>query len=321
MDRRGFVVGICTLALPLKASAQSKLYRIGVIYNGGPYTAAIDGLRDGLKGLGIVESRNYVFHYRDVKGDINAVEAAARSLETEKVDLIYSVATTTTLRVKKATKSVPIVFYAGTDPVGSGLIASYAKPGGRLTGIHSQFTDLTAKRLELFKALVPGITRVISFYNPNSTGSLQSVKMVRAASPRLKVELVEKPVGSVAELRDALQKLTKADGDAIFFLADAMTISQAAQIIAAANAQKMPTMLAEQTSIDKGALASYGVSYYVCGRLAAKLVQRIMQGANPGELPIEQIDTPHFVVNLKTATALGITIPPSLLARADEVIR
>src|SRR5256885_802575 len=121
MDRRRFVTAIGTLALPFTTAAQPRLYRIGVVYNGGPYTTAIDGLRDGLKDLGVAEGRQYVFHYRDVKGDLRAVEAAARSLEVEKVDLIYSVSTSTTMHVKRATKSVPVVFYAGTDPVTTGL--------------------------------------------------------------------------------------------------------------------------------------------------------------------------------------------------------
>jgi putative ABC transport system substrate-binding protein len=318
-DRRAFIAG--ALALPLAAWAQPRLYRIGVIYNGGPYTAAIDGLRDGLKDLGIAEGRNYVFHFRNVRGDLSAVEGAARSLELEKVDLIYSVATTTTVRVKRATKTVPIVFYAGTDPVGSGLIASYAKPGGRLTGIHSQFTDLTAKRLELLKALVPSVQRPIAFFLAAGVGSQQSIKLARAASERLKLTVLERPVASPEELRTALRALRPGDADAIFYLADALSISNAELIIETATALKIPVMLAEETSVAKGALASYGVSYYVCGRLAAKLVQRVMQGANPGDLPIEQIDTPHFVINLKAASMLGITIPQSLLARADEVIR
>ena len=319
MDRRTFVAW--TLALPLVARAQAKLHRIGVIYNGGPYAAAIDGLRDGLKELGLVEGRNYVFHLRNVRGDLSTVEATARGLEQEKVDIIYSVATTTTQRVKRATKSVPVVFYAGTDPVTSGLIASYSKPGGRLTGIHSQFTDLTAKRLELFKALVPSMERPVTFFLAAGIGSQQSIKMARAASPRLKVTVIERPVATPDELRAALQALKPGDGDGIFYLADALTISHTELIIQTANALKVPVMLAEETSVAKGALASYGVSYYVCGRLAAKPVQRILQGANPADMPIQQIDTPHFVINLKTASMLGITIPQSLLARADEVIR
>jgi len=319
MNRRRFVA--MALGLPLAAKAQARLYRIGVVYQGGPYTTAIDGLRDGLRQLGWTEGRQFVYHMRDVGGDFKAVDGAARGLELEKVDLIYSVSTSITRIVKRATTSVPIVFYAGTDPVANGLIASFSKPGGRLTGIHSRFTDLTAKRLELLKALLPQLRRVVTFYNPEGSGSISSIKLAHEAGRRLQVEVVERTMSSVAELRAAVQALRPGDFDAVFYLADSMSISQAEFVINTAKASKIPTMLAEETSVTKGALASYGVSYYTCGRLAAKLVQGILKGASPGDLPIEQIDTPHFVINLKAAAALGLTIPQAVLTRADEVIR
>jgi putative tryptophan/tyrosine transport system substrate-binding protein len=323
MNRRRFVAAAIGTALgaPLAVKAQQpRLYRIGIVFQGGPYAAAIEGLRDGLKALGWTEGRNFVFHVRDVKSDLKAVAGAARSLELEKVDLIYSISTSITRAVKQATNSVPIVFYAGTDPVASGLIANYRNPGGRLTGIHSRFTDLTAKRLELLKALLPKLRRAAVFYNAENAISSQSLKMARDGARRLNVELVERKVASVDELRKSLGALEPGQVDAIFLLADGMVISQTPLIIESARAKKLPTMLTEQASVSKGALASYGVSYYTCGQLAAKYVQRILEGANPGDLPIEQIDTPHFVVNLKTAKALGLTIPQSVLTRADEII-
>jgi len=320
MHRRRFLAAISVAPFAARA-ADARLYRLGVVYQGGPYAAAIDGMRDGLAELGFAEGRQYVSHVRNVKGDLKAVEAAARELELEKVDVIYSVASSTTKAVKRATRSVPIVFYAGTDPVSVGLIANYSKPGGRLTGIHSRFTDLTAKRLELFKALLPKLERAVTFYNPENSISTQSIKLARQASKRLHIELLERPVGSVDELHKALRALQPGDADAVFYLADAMIISQEELVIEAASAKRMPTMLAEETSVAKGALASYGVSYYVCGRLAARYMQRILLGANPGDLPIEQIDTPHLVINLKAAKALGLTIPEAVLARADEIVR
>jgi len=322
MHRRRFVAAIgIALAAPLGAQAQqARLYRIGVVFQGGPYAAAIDGLRQGLKELGFAEGRQFVFHVRDVKGDLKAVEATARSLELEKVDLIYAIGTSTTLAVKRATKSVPIVFYGGADPVALGLIADFRKPGGRLTGIHSRFSDLVAKRLELLKALIPSLSRVIIFYNPDNAVATQSMKTARDASRRLNLQLIERSVRSVEELRASLAALQPGEGDAVLAVSDGMVTSQAELMIAAANANKLPTMLAEQTSVAKGALASYGVSYYTCGMRAAKYVQRVLLGANPGDLPIEQLDTPHLVINLQAAKALGLTIPQSVLTRADEVI-
>jgi len=320
MDRRGFVVGICTLALPVAAGAQARLYRVGIVHRGGPYAAAIDGLRDGLKDLRMSEGAQYVLHVR-ASAIVKGVESAAAALEQEKVDVIFSVATSTTIAVKRATKSVPIVFYSGTDPVRAGLIENFSKPGGRLTGVHSRFNDLTAKRLELLKVLMPKLSRVVTFYDKTNPVFAPSVKLAREASQRLGVQLIERTVATVDDVRSELRALKRGQADALFLVSDAMVISETPAIIAAALEKKMATMMSEQSAVAQGALASYGVSYYTCARLAATYVQRILAGANPGDLPIEQIDTPHFAVNLKTADALGLKISQAVLARADEVIR
>ena len=208
---RPILTGILILALfaaPLAVEAQqARVYRVGVILHGGPYSAAVDGLRDGLRELGFEEGRQFVFHVRDTKGDLKSVEAAARNLEAEKVELIYSLATSVTLAVKQATKAVPIVFYAGSDPVAFGLVESYRKPGGRLTGIHSQLTDVTARRLQLLKEMVPRARRIVTFYSPSNPAAQQSVKIARDAARQLGVELIERPVASVDDLRAGLRAL------------------------------------------------------------------------------------------------------------------
>jgi putative ABC transport system substrate-binding protein len=312
---------LALFALPHAVEAQqARVYRVGVVLLGGPYSSTIDGLRDGLRELGLEEGKRFVLHVRDGKGDLKSVEAAARSLEGEKVDLIVAMTTSVTLAAKRATKSVPIVFYAGTDPVSTGLVESFRKPGGRLTGIHGQSGGLAAKRLELLKELVPGLRRVLTFYRPDSPAAQQSVKIARDAARQLKLELVERPVASVEELRAGLRALRPGEADAFVYLADAMVGSQAELIIESARAKRLPTMFSERGSVAKGALAAYGESYYTIGRLSAKHVQRVLLGADPGDLPVEQVDRLHFVINLKTAKALGLTIPQSLLTRADEVI-
>jgi putative ABC transport system substrate-binding protein len=322
MDRRAFLAGAAALlAAPLAAEVQpARVYRVGIVLQGGQYFSAIDGLRDGLREVGLEEGKQFVLLVRDGKGDLKQVEAAARSLEGEKVDLIYAVTTSVTLAAKRATKSVPIVFVAGTDPVSVGLVESFRKPGGRLTGIANQGTGLTAKRLELLKEMVPRLRRVVTFYSPDNPASQQAVKIARDAGRRLKVELVERPVASIEELRAGLRALRPEEADAFFYVADAMVASQTELIIASARAKRLPTMFQERGSVARGALAAYGESLYTIGRLSAKHVQRVLLGADPGDLPVEQVDRFHFVVNLKTAKALGLTIPPSLLTRADEVI-
>ena len=212
------------------------------------------------------------------------------------------------------------MFYTGADPVAVGLVESFRKPGGRLTGIHGRVTDLTAKRLQLLKEMVPRLRRVLTFYTPDSPRAQESVKSAREAARQLRVELVERPVASVEELRAGLRALRPGEADAFFYVTDAMVSSQAGLVIDTARAKKLPTMFPDRENVVRGALANYGVSYYAFGRLSAKYVQRILLGAEPGGLPVEQFDRFHFTINLKTAKALGLTIPPSVLFRADEII-
>ena len=314
---------VCSGAVvPLAAQAQqSRVYRVGVILQGGAYSETVDGLRDGLREVGLEEGKQFILQVHDVKGNLKAVAAAARRLEEEKVDLIYAVATSVALTVKQATRRVPIVFYAGTDPVTVGLVASFRQPGGRLTGIHGQNTDLTAKRLEFLKEMIPGLRRVVTFYRADNPAAQESVKVARDATHRLKVVLMERLVASVEELREALRVLRPGEADAYIYVSDSMVGSQAELIIETARAKKLPTMFSYKSNVAMGALASVGDSYYAIGRLSAKHVQRVLLGADPGTLPVEQLDRPEFVINLKTAKALGLKIPQSVLVRADEVIQ
>ena len=315
------VVALTILGPRFAAEAQpARVYRIGVILLGGPYSLAVDGLRAGLRELGFEEGKQFVLDVRDGKGDLKSAEKAARTLEQENADLIYSVSTSVTLAARRATTRVPIVFYAGADPVAFGLAENFRKPGGRLTGVHGQLTDLTAKRLELMKEMVPRLRRVAVFYSPDNPSARPSVEFARVAARQLKLTLVERQFTSVSELRASLSSLRPGDADAIVYVADAMVTSQTDAIIETAKANKLPTMFQETASVVRGALASYGISYHAAGLLSAKQVHRILLGARPGDLPVEQLDRLHFAINLKTARAIGLTIPPAVLARADEVI-
>ena len=310
-------------AAPLAALAQQagKRYRIGIVLQGGPYYTMIDGLRNGLKELGFEEGSQYILHIRDVKGDTKALEPAARTLEQEKVDLIYSLATSVTLAVKRATTSVPIVFYVGTDPVVVGLVKSYARPGGRLTGVHSLTTELTGKRLEILKEISPKLRRVAAFYDPDNMAARESAKSIREAARQLHIELVERHVRSVEELRAGLQALKPGEVDALAHVSDAMLTSQTRLIVDIANAKRLLTISLNRNFATEGGLASYGVNFYAVGRQSAKYVQRVLSGTSPADLPVESVDRFELVINLKTAKAIGLTVPQSLLARADEVIQ
>ena len=323
MERRAFLGTLASglIAAPLGVEGQqARAYRVGVILQGGPYFQAVDGLREGLRELGLEEGKQIILYVRDAKGDLKTVEAAARELEQDRVDLIYSVTTSVTLATKRVTKSVPIVFCVGADPVALGLVQSYPKPGGRLTGIHGQLTDVTAKQLELLKEMVPKAHRVVAFYSPGNPAAKQSVQVARDAARQLRVELVERRVTSVEGLRASLRELRPREVDAFLYVSDAMVGSQAALIIEVAREKRLPTIFQDPANVDQGALAGYGFSYRAAGRLSAKQVKRVLQGENPGDMPVEQLDRLHFAINLKTAKAIGLTIPPSLLQRADQVI-
>jgi putative ABC transport system substrate-binding protein len=316
------LIGTFLFVLGSVADAQqAKSPRIGVLVQGAPWYEAVDGLRAGLKELGLEEGKHFILDIRDSKGDLKAVEEAARSLEREKVKLIYSMASSVAAVAKKATTEVPIVFNVGSDPVAAGLVESFAKPGGRLTGIHFLVKDLTGKRLEIFKELVPKLRTIVTAYNPTNKVSKESAEMAREEAKRLGIKLVERHVASPDELRTVLQGLKTTEADAFFYTPDSMIASQSQLIIDTAKAKKLATMFQEQALVTKGALASYGHNYHALGRLSVKYVQKILTGAQPRDLRIETIDDVELVVSLVTAKQLGLTIPPEMLARAQKVIR
>ena len=306
--------------LPVQAQ-QQKVYRIGVLFPGGPLSETIDGLREGLKELGFEEGKQFTLAIRDTKGDAKAAADAARTFEQEKVNLIYAMASSVIVAAKEATQNIPIVFSIGTDPVAMGLVSDFAKPGGRLTGVHFLVRDLTSKRLEVLKELLPKLRGVVTVYDPASQVAKESAQLARAEAKRLGLKFIERHVKSVEELRQALQALKAGEADAFFYTPDPMVVSQAQLIIDTAKAKKLPTMFQEQSLVAKGGLASYGQSYYEMGRLSAKYVQKVLSGTPPRDLRIETFDDVELVINLKTANALGLTIPPNVLARAKKVIK
>ena len=324
MSKKLIVFLLATLVLAsvhVVQAQQPKVYRVGVIHEGGPFNAAVDGLKDGLRELGFSEGAQYILEIRNVKGDPKAVGEAARSLEHEKVKLIYTLGTSVTAVVKRATTEVPIVFAAGSNPVGAGLVESFARPGGRITGVHYSSSELTAKRLEILKAILPELRRVVTFYNPRNEFALQGAKAAREAGRQLNIEIVERQVASVEELGPSMKALKAQDAEAYFYVVDAMVLSQAQFIIDTARAKKLPTMFGDYGLVKQGALVAYGVSYYEVGRLSAKYVHRILTGTSPQDLPVESFSRVGLAVNARTARELGVTIPQSLLLRADEVIQ
>jgi putative ABC transport system substrate-binding protein len=315
---------LCAMLLALCPSAnaqQSKVHRIGVILPGGALYETVDGLKAGLRELGLAEGKQFTLTIKDTKGDPKVAEEAAKNFEREKVSLIYALATSVITATKAATANVPIVFCIGSDPVTGGLVDSFAQPGGRLTGVHFLNRDLTAKRLEILKEIMPKASRVLTFYDPGNRVATESAKLGREEAKRLGLKFVERHATSVEELRKALQGLKAGEADVFFYTLDAMVASQAQLIIDTAKAKKLPAMFHEQSLVAKGALASYGQNYYEIGRLSAKYVQKVLSGTHPKDLKIETVENIELAINLQTAKQLGLTIPPNVLARAQKVIK
>jgi putative ABC transport system substrate-binding protein len=206
------------------------------------------------------------------------------------------------------------------DPIAAGLVESLAKPGGRLTGVHGLSAELTAKRLEVLRELIPRLERVLTFYDPGNQVASKAARLGREAARRFGVKFVERHVRSAEELRAALEALQPREVDAYFYVSDAMVTSHAPSIIEAARLKRLPTIFHEYSMVTKGALASYGPSFHEIGRLSAKHVQRVLAGTRPKDLPVENYDKIELAINLRTARDIGLTIPASVRIRADKVI-
>ena len=317
----GFFAILFTLLNVGASHAQQKVYRIGVLFPGGPMSETVDGLRKGLRELGFEEGKQFTLTIRDTGGDPKLTADAARTFEQEKVNLIYAIASTVITAAKDATQSVPIVFSIGSDPVALGLVNDFSKPGGRLTGVHYLVKDLTAKRLEILKEIVPKIGRVVTFFNPATPVAKEGANLAREEAKRLGLKFIERHVSSTEELRKGLQVLKTGEADAFFYIPDAMIIGQAQLIIDTAKTKKLPTMFQDESLVAKGGLASYGQNFQEVGKISAKLVYRVLNGTSPGDLRIETFDDVELVINLKTAKELGLTIPPNVLARAIKVFK
>ena len=320
MNRKTFlslVVAVAFAAVPLVGAQPKKPFRVGVVHEGGDYNTIVDGLKIGLRESGLEPGKDVLLDIRATEGNRAAAAESARSLEHANVDLLYTLGTSVTIAAKAATTKVPIVFVAGGDPVAMGLVTSLARPGGRITGVHYLSVDLTAKRLEILKEALPGLRKIVTFYDPSNP--VAGVKITREAARRLNIDVVERPVASVAELRESFKALGPKDADAYFYTPDAMVVSQTQFIIDTARAKKLATMVSQPDLVAKGALIGYGVNFRDIGQLSAKYVQRVLTGTSPGNLPIESFSRLGLGISLKTARELAITIPQSVQFRADKV--
>ena len=326
MDRRVFIGTLASglLAAPLAGEAQQagKVYRIGFLGNS---TAALEAhlvgpFREGLRELGYVEGQSIVIEYRWAEGKYERFPALIAELLAQKVELIVTTGTPASLAVKKATTSVPLVMVAVGDPVDTGLVASLARPGGNITGIHSTVEGLEGKRLELLREVIPKLSHVAVLWNPENPALLTYLKEMRAAAQVLGIELQVLAVRTSGDFEETFKAIVRARPGALRVMGDRLFTHHRQRIMDFATKQRLPTVPVHPELVEAGALMSFGPSYPGMHRRAAYFVDRILKGAKPAELPVEQPTKFELVINLKTAKALGLTIPPALLQRADQVI-
>ncbi len=294
--------------------------RIGALTPSWGPPPQVVGLRDGLQELGYREGEHFVIGVRFTQGDIMALPAVARDLVKLGPDLIFAHRDGAAKAAKIATDRIPIVFVGVNDPVGLGLVQSFARPAGTITGVTDLRLKLGPKRLEVFHEMVPGLKRVLYPYNPTDTFSVMGAKVYREAARRLGIDLVEKTVRTEEEARVALAQVRKGEVDGIL-RPSSPSLNIPGFILEAAAKRAIPTMFNSTFWVERGALASYGPDEYETGRQAARLVDKILKGANPAEIPVEVNTKIKFAINLKVAKALGLVIAPEVLYRADQLVR
>jgi putative ABC transport system substrate-binding protein len=322
MRRRQFItlLGGAAVAWPLIARAQQavKLYRIGILSPELPPPGFLETFRHGLRELGYVEGQNIAFEVRSAEGYGQRLAALANELVRLKVDVIVAINTPSVQAAKKASATIPIVMTRIADPVKSGLVGSLSKPGGNITGLSFMVDELS--RLALLKEALPSVSRVaVLWYEPNTASDIVVGALI-AASRKLGLELLPLPVHGPADLIGAFQDATRSRVEALIVIGDVVATKHRVEILNLAATHSMAVVSQYKAFAEAGALLSYGPSPSAMYRRTAYYVDRILKGANAGDLPVEQATKFDLVINLKTAKALGVTIPPTLLARADEVI-
>jgi len=324
MRRRKFITflgGAAAWPIAVRAQQPVKLPIIGLL---GSSTALIESQRvaafvQRLHQLGWIENRNVVIEYRWAEGRQERFAEIAAEFVQLKVDLIVAPTTPAVMAAKQATSLIPIVIATADDPVGTGLVASLARPGGNVTGLSNQISDTSPKRLELLREVVPGLRRLAILFNVGNPGAVLDIREFEAAVRMFGLEALTFEIRRAEEIAPGFEAL-KGRADALYVAADPLVNTNRVRINTLALAARLPTMHGVRDYVEAGGLMSYGPNVPDQYRRAADYVDKILRGAKPGDLPVEQPTKFDLIINLTTAKALGLTIPPSVLARADEVI-
>ncbi len=327
MNRRDTVLALIAFGVaPLAGRAQQpgKIPRIGFLHPAVPQNNTapfLEAFRQGLRELGYVEGKNIQLEVRWGEGKLDRLPALADELVRLRVDVIVAATSPSVLAAKRATRTIPIVMPLSSDPVGDGLVASLARPGGNITGLSMMAPEVGAKRMQLLKEVLPKLSRAVAvLWNPAYAGMGARFRDAQRNAPLAGVDVRSLEVRDTRELERALDAITRERPDALILLADPLTLSQRLRIVEFAAEARLPAMYEISEFADAGGLMSYGHNPGEMCRRAATYVDKILKGAKPGDLPIEQPTKFELVINLKTAKALGVTIPQAVLLSADRVI-
>jgi putative ABC transport system substrate-binding protein len=315
-------LGLITVPLTTTARGTEKTPRIGVLSFGGcpPAPWWFDPFREGLRELGYVEGENIIFECRGADRKFDRLAAAAAELVQSKVDVIFTVSTPITQAAVNATKTIPIVFSFVGDPVGSGFAESLARPGGNATGFSTLGVDISSKWLQLLKEAVPNASRVAVLWNPLTSFGELALRQVKVAATAMELQLQILGVKDPEEFDSAFAAMVREGADALLVLGDTLFITNRVRLAKLALQHRLPDMQGVREHAEAGSLLVYAANFADLVRRAADYVHRILKGADPAELPVQQPTTFEFIINLKTANAIGIKIPPSLLMRATAVL-
>ena len=311
---------LCTSA---GAQQSSKIPRIGYLAASSlsAQTVRVEAFRQGLRDLGYIEGKNIIIEWRFADGKVERVKELAAELVRLKVDAILAAGPTATRPTKEVTSTIPIIMAFDNDPVGSGFVQSLARPGGNITGLSTLAPEIGGKQLEILKEMVRKLTRVAVLGSSKHPGTAQSLKGMEAVAGALQVQFRYLDLLAAEEIERAFQAAIKGHADAAVFLTTPIFVSNRKQVLELVAKNRLPAMYFRQEFVEEGGLMTYGVNIADLDRRAATYVDKILKGARPADLPVEQPTRFELLINLKTAKQIGLAIPPNVLARADRVIR
>jgi putative ABC transport system substrate-binding protein len=328
MIRRIVVCLLISALLPavfsVAAQQPKKIAKIGVLFPSNPAAAThlLEAFKQGLRELGYIEGKTFIMELRYGEARAERISELARELVGLKVDMIVTGTDVAIAAVKRETQTIPIVMGNSSDPVATGFVASLARPGGNVTGVSSISPELSGKRLELLREVIPGLSRVAFIWNPDVRGNVLDYKETESTARSLRLQLQSVEVVRAEDLDRAFSAVTKERAQALIMpAANPVGFANRGQIASFAQKNQMPSMFAQREYVDAGGLMSYGPSTAELWRRAATYVDKIFKGTKPADLPVEQPTKFEFVINLKTAQQIGLTIPPNVLVRADKVIK